>query len=150
VQEINQRTGDVLAAVILFAIGLVWVLGARAMPHGEFAVPGPGSFPMFLGAGLCGSAVLLLIAARRGGAGARVRFGNASIWSTVVALLALAVLFEPLGFFPSIAIFVGFFLRLLSGFRWSICVIAALAAAWVVYLFFGVLLGIPLPIVRWL
>lgn len=148
-QELNQRTGDVIAALALFAIGLLWVVGARGMPRGEFAVPGPGFFPTLLGVGLCGAAVLLLLAGRHASP-TRVRFGNASIWSTAAALLGLAVIFEPLGFLPAVALFIGFFLRLLSGFRWITCAVAALAAAWAVYLFFGVLLGIPLPIVRWL
>lgn len=149
-REISQRTGELVAAGALFTIGLVWALGSLEMPRGEFSVPGPGFFPMFLSGGLCASALLIALNALRSRVTARVRVGNASIWSTGIALLVVAVLFEPLGFIPAIALFVAFFLRLLSGFRWIPCILTALAAACVVYLFFGVLLGIPLPPVRWL
>ncbi len=150
-QEINQRTGEIAIAAVLFTIGLVWFIVSLQMPRGEFAVPGPGFFPMFLSLALCVSALVLVGVALLGGTTVlQVRVGNRSIWATALALLLLAVLFEPLGFIPAIALFVGFFLRLLAGFRWLTCLVAGLAAAYAVHLFFGGLLGLPLPPVRWL
>jgi len=150
-QGIHQRTGEVAIAAVLFTIGLVWFIVSLQMPRGEFAVPGPGFFPMFLSLALCASALVLVGVGLFGGTPVpQVRVGNRSIWATPVALLLLAVLFEPLGFLPAIALFVAFFLRLLAGFRWLVCLVAGLAAAYAVYLFFGGLLGLPLPPVRWL
>jgi hypothetical protein len=145
-----QRQGELVVAVILFLVGVVWLVGVLDMPKGEFSVPGPGFFPALLGLALCVTSVALAGKVLTTKTGARVPIGNWHIWSTGIALVILALTFEPLGFVPSIALFVGFFLRRLAKVRWTTCVLAATAAAGAAYWFFSRLLGVPLPPVRWL
>jgi len=146
----TQRTGDMVIAGALFCIGLIWVVGTVDMPRGEFSIPGPGFFPVVLGLALCGASLALGGSILMFRAAKRVSIGNTYIWSTPIALIALAILFERLGFVPSIALFIGFFLRLLSDLKWVTCVVAAVAAAIGAYLFFSYLLGVSLPSTRWL
>lgn len=146
----SQRQGELAVAVLLFLIGLVWLAGVLDMPKGEFSVPGPGFFPTLLGVALCITSVALAGKVLATTPPARVPIGNWHIWSTGIALVVLALVFEPLGFVPSIALFVGFFLKRLGGVRWTTCVLAATAAAGAAYWFFSHLLGVPLPPVRWL
>ncbi len=146
----TQRHGELAIAIILFMVGVVWLVGVLDMPKGEFSVPGPGFFPTLLGLALCVASTALagkILAAKTT---ARVSIGNWHIWSTGIALVVLALLFEPLGFVPSIALFMGFFLKRLGEMRWTTCILAATAAAGAAYWFFSHLLGVPLPPVRWL
>ena len=146
----TQRAGELAIAGVLFVIGLIWVLGTLDMPKGDFSVPGPGLFPVLLGLALCGASLALGGSVIWSRTSRRVPVGNAYIWSTPIALIALAILFERLGFVLSITLFIGFFLKLLSDLKWGICVAAAVAAAVGAYLFFSYLLGVPLPPTRWL
>jgi hypothetical protein len=145
-----QRHGELAIAVILFLVGLVWLVGVLDMPKGEFSVPGPGFFPGLLGLALCVTSVALAGKVFATKTTLRVPVGNWHIWSTGIALVVLALLFEPLGFVPSIALFIAFFLRRLAEARWTTCILAATAAAGAAYWFFSHLLGVPLPPVRWL
>jgi putative tricarboxylic transport membrane protein len=150
VRNIKQHTGEVVGGALFLVVGLIWIAEALRMPRGEFAVPGPGFFPLFLGIGLSIAAILNAILATIQRASTYVQFGNFSIWSTIIALIVLAAVFEPLGFIPSIALFIGFYLRLLVGFRWWLSGLLGLGAASVVYLIFSKVLGIHLPPIRWL
>lgn len=149
-RNIKQHTGEVVVGTLLLVVGLIWIAEALQMPRGEFAVPGPGFFPLLLGTGIIIAAILNVILAAIQQNGTYVQFGNFSIWSTIIALIVLAAVFEPLGFIPSIALFIGFYLRLLIGFRWWLSGLLGLGAASVVYLIFSNVLGIHLPPIRWL
>ncbi|HSB67880.1 MAG TPA: tripartite tricarboxylate transporter TctB family protein [Candidatus Methylomirabilis sp.] len=144
-----QRSGELATSIVLFSIGVVWLVGVLDMPPGGFSVPGPGFFPTLLGLLLCISSAALAGKTLLTSATAGVPLGNRHIWSTGVALVVLAALLEPLGFVPSVALFVGFFLRRLAEFRWTTAILAATAAAAATYWIFSHALGIPLPPVRW-
>lgn len=145
-----RRQGELAVAVAFFLVGAVWLVGVLDMPKGEFSVPGPGFFPALLGLALCVTSVALAGKVLAAKTTARVPIGNWHIWSTGIALGVLALLFEPLGFVPSVALFIAFFLKRLAGMRWATSILAAAAAAGAAYWFFSSLLGVPLPPVRWL
>jgi putative tricarboxylic transport membrane protein len=147
---IREKTGDMVIAGVLFAIGLAAILLSRLMPLGEFSVPGPGFFPTFLGALLCivSGVQAVRLAVKKGGNGV-VRIGHPHIWATLAALLGVAVFFEPLGFIPAIALFIFFCLMTFSALRWIACLLISISAAAGVFLFFNVLLGVQLPAMRW-
>jgi hypothetical protein len=146
----TQRSGELVTAILLFLTGVFWLVGVLDMPKGEFSVPGPGFFPSLLGVALCVASAVLAGKVLMAGTIVRVPIGNWHIWSTGIALGVLALLFEPLGFVPSVALFIGFFLKCLAEFRWTTCVLAATAAAGAVYWIFSHLLGVPLPPMAWL
>jgi hypothetical protein len=120
------------------------------MPHGEFSVPGPGFLPTLLGVLLCGVSLALGI---RGllhrTTTERIEIGHPYIWSAIVAICVLAFFLEPIGFIPTIALFVGFFLKTLSERGWVASIVLGTAAAICAYLFFNRLLGIYLPLGFW-
>ena len=148
--SVPERLGSLIAVLVLFVAGALWILEAQRMPPGEFSVPGPGFFPTLLAACLCLAAAGLGIQARRSRTvEPPVRVGHRYIWATLGAIFALAFIFERLGFICSMALFVGFLLRVLSPLRWSLLIPAAIAAAGAAYFFFGTALGLRLPPTPW-
>ena len=147
---VREKTGDMVTAGVLFAIGLAAILLSRLMPLGEFSVPGPGFFPTLLGILLCivSGALAVRLMVKKGETSV-VHIGHPHIWATLAALLGVAVFFERLGFIPVIALFVFFCLKTFSPLRWIACLLIAGVAAVGVFLFFNVLLGVQLPATRW-
>ena len=146
----TERSGELVIAGVLFCIGLFGILNSRAMPPGEFSVPGPGFFPILLGVLLCSVSLALGIQTFFNRTSQGVKVGHHHIWSTIIALIIVGVFFELLGFILMITLFVGFLLKILSNLRWIACILWAIAAAISAYLFFYLLLGIQLPSARWL
>jgi hypothetical protein len=146
----TERSGELVIFGIIFCMGLVGILLSRAMPKGEYSVPGPGFFPALLGIGLCGvtlCSIVRLVIRKTTEKG--VEIGHRYIWATTVAIIGVSFLFERLGFILIMAIFVGFLLKLLSNLRWIACILWAVGAAIAAYLFFNSLLGVQLPSARW-
>ncbi len=145
---VSWRRAEAIIAIGLAGLGAYWVVGAWVMPAGEFSVPGPGFIPTLVGSLLFLVAIGLL-AARSRGATERVRLGHPHIWAALGAVVAVALLFERLGFFLTSALFLAVLLRLLSKLRWPALIAAAFAGAGVAHLFFAQLLGIQLPGMPW-
>lgn len=144
------RSGDLVISGLLFCIGLFAILMSRAMPKGEYSVPGPGLFPALLGILLCGvSLVFIVRLVLYKSAKKVVEIGHRYIWATTVAIILVSFFFERFGFILVITFFVGFLLKLLSGLRWIACILWAVVAAIAAYLFFNSLLGVQLPSARW-
>ena len=147
----TERRGELVIAGILFCIGLVGVLMSRAMPKGEYMVPGPGLFPALLGLLLCGVSLAFIVRlALHKGARNVVNVGHRYIWATTAAIILVSLFLERLGFILVMTFFVGFLLRLLSRLGWIACILWAFAGAVSAYLFFDSLLGVQLPSLQWL
>lgn len=142
----TERIGDVVISGVLFCIGLFSILVSRWMPKIQSAVTGPGTFPNLLGILLCVVSLALGVYTLLHRESIKeVEIGHSGTWTIPVAIIVVGVFFERLGFVPMIAFFVGFFLKIFSNLGWIACVIFAAAAAISAYLFFNLLLGIPLP-----
>lgn len=147
----TERTGNLIIIGALFCIGLFCLISSRMMPPGQFGEMGPGFFPGLLGAILAGlSLVLGIKAVFKDFPKGRVRLGYRDGWSIIGATVLVAMMFKPLGFMPSIGLFVCFNLKLLSRLGWIKCILLSAAAAVAAYLLFDPLLGIPLPMGDWL
>jgi putative tricarboxylic transport membrane protein len=145
-----ERSGELVIAGILFCIGLFWIIESLLMPFGEYSVPGPGFFPIWLGVLLCIVSVTLGVQRFLDRDSVQVKIGDPKIWFTIIAVIVLAVFFERLGFILMITLFVAFFMNILSHSRWYACILWGIAAAISAYLFFDLLLGIQLPRGRWI
>jgi hypothetical protein len=116
------------------------------MPLGSMALPGPGVFPLFMGAALALIAAALLVGyVRRPEPGEPVRLGHSFVAITLLAIGGMAELIERTGFLISATLFLFVLLIAVSELGWWRSALAALAAAVVAQLFFQTLLGVPLP-----
>jgi len=143
---ISVRWGGVVLAGALAVTGLVFVWQSTMLDLGGVELPGPGFFPLVLGVLLAAFSIVIGVETWRALATERpVELGHAHVLITAAALLAVPVLFEPLGAYLTLALLSAVllvFVARLSLWLAAISIALGLAACW--YLF-EVLLGVRLP-----
>ena len=147
-------TERVIALTMLVASAL-YLMQALRMPLGAAARPGPGFYPVAVGAFACVVALVVVALAFR-----RARTAAASaetdgppderrrVWLTVATLAGFCLLLPWIGYPLAALLFVAVTLRQL-GARWGGAVLAALLSAEGSYYLFATLLGVTLPQGLW-
>lgn len=144
------RRGELVLGLVLLAVAAGLVAGAFTFPTGTMRRPGPAIFPFFIGVGLLLSVGWMLAGKVRpdvrpedaeDGDGVRDRPAAVSL----MALIGLALLFEPLGALVSIALFVFAMTLALGCCRIGGAILAAVLFAAAFHLFFVSLLNVQLP-----
>ncbi|MBU1154647.1 MAG: tripartite tricarboxylate transporter TctB family protein, partial [Proteobacteria bacterium] len=115
--------------------------------------PGPGLFPLVLGAVLGVLSLMILaggVMAKRAAVQGAQATGGRSIYSkealyVVLALIGFGFLLVPLGFIVTTFAVFAAMLRFVTGQKWAVVVIGALVLALGAYVVFDMLLGVPLP-----
>jgi putative tricarboxylic transport membrane protein len=138
-----------------WALGFLVASGAYlaaslGFPLGSVAKPGPGFFPVGVGAFLCLAAAALAVMRGRGPRAAARDPGlladaRGRVTATVAGLVGFCLLLPWAGYPTCAFLFVALLLRWLGGAGWPGVVITAAASALVTYYVFGVVLGVPLP-----
>lgn len=141
-------TERLLALAVVAASG-AYLLSALALPSGTAARPGPGFFPLAIGAfGAVTALVWTLSAFRRAPATAGPQEapveGFRRVVATAAALVGFCLLLSWVGYPVAALVFVVVLLRWL-GAGWRSAVVIGVASAAVSYYLFGVLLSVPLP-----
>ena len=145
----SDRAGDMVVAGLIALTGAFFVWQAARLDLGGVGLPGPGFFPLLLGAVLAVLAVAIGIGRWRSSAGDAVELGHRDVLIAVAALLAVPLLFEPLGAIVTLGLLATLLLVLIARVRLPLAIAAAglgMAACWY---FFEVLLGVSLPAGPW-
>lgn len=141
----SDRRGGILVAGMLAVAGAVFVWQALTLDLGNAGLPGPGFFPLALGAILLIFSIIIAVGHWRSSEGGTVELGHRDMLIALVALLAVPLLFEPLGAYITLGLFGTTMLVLLARIPLPTAILAAsvgMAACWY---FFQVLLGLQLP-----
>lgn len=143
--RLTERVGDLISAVALFGIGSLAIIGSWLMPPRRLDDMGPGFFPSILGIILCVASVGIGAKSfRHRAASKEIQIIHRDSWSIVAGTIVMAFLFKPIGALPVTGLYVLFLLKLLTNLGWGKGILLAAASAVVTYLFFDLLLGIPL------
>jgi putative tricarboxylic transport membrane protein len=142
-----------VAAVLFLAASGLYLVASMTFPLGSAARPGPGFFPVGIGAFLCAVAVLFLLATLRGrfaiaaadSAPAMPRDARQRVIATAAGLVGFCLLLPWIGYPLAAFGFVALLLRRLGGGRWLGVLAFAFISAAASYYLFAVLLGVPLP-----
>lgn len=143
---VNVRRGEAAVAFVLLCLALYVIWAARGMPAGTVALPGPGFFPIAVGALLAVVSLGVIVRLMRQRAPAeRVPLGHRDVAIAMAALLGVAIAFEPLGAVLTLGLLL---FVLFAAFAriplWKAAVGAALGAGfgWFAFVY---LLGVQLP-----
>jgi hypothetical protein len=146
VRSVSLRRGELCAASTLFLVGLFFVWQASYLKFGDVAQPGPGFFPLVLGMALAGLSVAIALSVLRGRRDdMSVALGHRDVGMAIAALVAVPILFERLGTYVTLGLFMGALLVLVGRVPPLRAAAASLVAMIAVWAFFKVLLGLQLP-----
>src|SRR5882672_6263964 len=149
---IGSRRAGLLATGALALIGLIFAWQASRLDLGQIGLPGPGFFPLLLGALLVVFAAAIAIEGRLASSKLAsskdepLEFGHAQVLITFAALLTVPLLFELLGAYITLGLMSAVLLVCIARVSLLLAVVSSavgMAACW--YLF-GELLGVRLPI----
>jgi hypothetical protein len=138
-----------LVALVVVAASGAYLLSGLALPLGTTAKPGPGFFPLAIGAfgaimALVWTAAAFRRAPEAAGAPGIPADARGRVVATAVALVGFCVLLPWVGYPVAALVFMTLLLRWL-GAGWRSAVVTGIASAAVSYYLFGVLLNVPLP-----
>lgn len=148
-----MREDDRACSLVLLGVAIAACLGASQHEVGTFNNPGPGLFPMVLGAVLGVLSLIILaggIMAKRAAVQGAGTVGGHSIFSkealyVVLALVGYGFLLVPLGFIvTTFAVFAGL-LRFVTNQKWPVVLGGSAVLALGAYVVFDTFLGVPLP-----
>jgi len=145
-----------LFASLLLAAGVVYEVVAFKMPRGRVGYPGPGFYPVIVGAFLVLTAAACLIqalTAKPAGTPAvapveptgESRRQVARTWVLLAALVVYILALEPLGFPITMTAFLAASIWTFGYRKWLPVLLMAVALTVVSYLCFMVWLKVPLP-----
>ncbi len=135
----------VALALLVTAAGFAWL--SLDMDVGDFAMPGPGLFPLGLAALLALTALGVLAHAWLGrmAAADRVELFPRTVVVAVGGLVLVAALFEPLGFLAAFAVFLMASFRILGGVSHGRAFAAGILVSGAAWVFFVQGLAVQLP-----
>ncbi|MCA3261277.1 MAG: tripartite tricarboxylate transporter TctB family protein [Telmatospirillum sp.] len=146
--QIRQWVGDAAVGIFLAAAGGTYLWLGQALPKAA-AEPGPGALPRFLGAALIVVGIGCALRAWRARKGedeaAIVALWERNALACAVALLAACFAFEPVGFVPTVALFLGFVFWRLGVLKPFAAALAGTAGAAILWGVFSFALGVGLP-----
>jgi hypothetical protein len=140
--------GDAWSAAALALLAIFALTQALRLEVGSLARPGPGFFPLVLGAALAVVAGALLVRSRRADDAPpipREATARGRLAATVGALAAYVVLFERLGFVLATVGMLAFLFAALGRYRWPVAVGTALVVTLAAWVLFDTWLHVRLP-----
>jgi len=146
---VSQRRGGMVVAGVLAVAGALFAWQSSLLDLGNLALPGPGFFPLVLGALLVAFAAVIGFECWRSPPGEAVELGHRDVLIAIAALLAVPLLFEPLGAYVTLGLFGTAMLVLIARIRLMPAIAAAAVGMAACWFFFQQLLGLQLPTGPW-
>lgn len=145
----SERTATTVTAVIFLVIALTYSWQALSYSVGTPAQPGPGLFPIMIGALFVVAAVGLLVETRRGRSEDVVHWPYPRYALRLVLVLVASVLYLVLlpiiGQLLAGALLCALLLIALNMRRWWVVLIVSVVSSVTIYVLFSTVLGVPLP-----
>ncbi|WP_166874351.1 tripartite tricarboxylate transporter TctB family protein [Salinibacterium sp. ZJ450] len=153
--RLSRHVGELIFAVLLFALGLYALIGSFAIRVPGNAQVGPTVFPILVSVILLGSSAVIIVGTLRG------HFGPAeegedidpnakTDWLTLAKLTGLVIahilLIPLIGWALAAAVLFGGAAWSLGAKRWWVALLVGLAVGLIIQIVFGELLGLSLPL----
>jgi len=144
---------DLIGGAVVLLLGLSIVFFSSQLPYFSDFGPGPGFLPFWLGIGITGCAVLVLMKILKQRNRTEVFFKPLTrLGVQMLVMIVIAFLLLPLlGFSVGLALFAATAMRVIGKHPMLMCGLTAIGTAIGIHFVFGEWLSIPLPtgIVGW-
>jgi Tripartite tricarboxylate transporter TctB family len=145
-RAISARRGGMLVAGVLAATGLLFAWQASLIDFGDFALPGPGFFPLVLALSVVSLSVVIGVGDWLGDSRETVELGHRDVLIVFAALLAVPLLFEPFGAYVALGLFGAVLLVLIARCSLLVAAVSSIIAMGACWYFFQIALGLQLPL----
>lgn len=136
---------NLVTAGVVVAIGAATVAGSVGLGVGEPAAPGPGTWPLLVGAALVVFGAILGLRARHVTGTERFSRKGLLVVAAVVCMAVYVAVIAAVGFEIPTALLAFVWLRFLGRESWRVSVIGALAIAVAFYALFVGALSVTIP-----
>ena len=142
-----MRFADLLGGVVVLLFGLSVVFFSSQLPYTSEYGPGPGLLPLWLGVGLAGCAIAIILKALKTLDRSEAFFKpRTRVGIQMLAMIVVAFLLLPLlGFSVGLAVFAAASMRIIGKHGILACALTFVGAAIGIHFIFGEWLSIPLP-----
>lgn len=151
--EVHMRIADLIGGMVVLLLGVALIFFSLQLPYMSEYGPGPGFLPLWLGIGLVGCALFVILKNFKEHAKADTFFKPRTKLAVkmLVMILIAFLLFPVLGFSIDLALFTAVTMRIMGKHKLIGCSITAVLTAIGIHFIFGKLLYIPLPtgIIGW-
>ncbi len=144
---VNVRHAGIAMAAVIGAAGLIFGREASLLDFGTLMMPAAGFIPLVLSVATVGLAVVIMGREwQQEDSGETVALGHRDVLIVFIALLAVPVLFDPLGAYITLGLFGAVVLVLVARTPPVTAVVAAAAGMVACWYLFQVALGLQLPL----
>jgi hypothetical protein len=144
---ISTRHGNIAIVVAIAIAGLLFAWQSSLLEFGTLTMPGAGFVPLILSVATVALAAVIFVRERQQpDTGEKVALGHRDVVIVFAAMLAIPVLFEPLGAYVTLGLFGAVLLVLIARTSLLLAVISAIVAMVACWFFFQIALGLQLPI----
>jgi hypothetical protein len=155
-----MKFGSIVFAGLMLAVGVVYETLALNMPRGTLAYPGPGLFPLIIGAFMIamalGCLVQDLLPGKKGEVAADAPAPNEEpaaaeerdfmkTFQLIALMIGYILALKPVGFPVTICIFLALAIRIFGYRKWLPALAMAAVITVVSYVSFVIWLAVPLP-----
>lgn len=145
---------ELVAAVLLVALGIFIAAQAWDWPYLTKDGPGPGFFPLWIGLLLAALSILLVALQLREGAAGKAPpktdwGGTGRVLIGWLAVMVSAALLQPAGFVVSYVLLTAFLIIVVFRQRWTAAAAVSLGSAAAFWLLFVKVLNVRLPAGPW-
>jgi hypothetical protein len=148
-----MRLADFIGGAVVLVLGLAVILFSSQMQYYSEFGPGPGFLPLWVGIGITGCAIVLILNLLRKHekAGAFFKPKTREGFKLLIIIIATFFLLPFLGFSIGFGLFAGITMRIMGRHGWVVCGLTAVGIAIGIRYVFGHWLSIPLPtgVVGW-
>jgi hypothetical protein len=143
---VSARLAGLVAALAFLATGVFFAWFSILLPFGRVGLPGAGFFPFVLGVVLALLALAILFQVWRAPGGEPIFLGHRDVLIAIAGMAGIAFAFEQVDSYLALGLFSAFLLTFVARARLWRVVLGAVLGMVAVYLFFGVALGLRLPV----
>jgi hypothetical protein len=143
--KVRLLHGVVASTIVLALIGALFVWQSALLDLGDFALPGPGFFPLALAILVVAFSIAIAFRQQRADSNETFELGHRDVLIVFAAGLMVPLLFDALGAYITLGAFGAAVLILIARASPLISVAACAIGMAASYYFFQVLLGLQMP-----